>query len=263
MKTRILFLIFVTVILLSGCDLLKKEDKAPTTNNNNNNNGAPPRPSLQQPPEPPAEQPRPAGIQCMNDDDGVPPSENKPCNDASCWCADALDISKGHMCSCTDNKPNKNGFQMMAYDYGRVRSFEYKVTLMANGAQSFASSVSNVAQQMVNGSTVNVVTTQAGGFATKIYIDDTNRCIQSQVVKNGQATEIPCVRRDRSGVSGVLDFTRNGTRPILVPAGNFTADYYVSQDKGEFWIADGIPVPVKTDYIVMGNRTIMELVSWS
>ncbi len=231
MKMETLFLIlFVSAILVMGCAQQQPPSQGPTPGPGTTPpQNQTPSPQLNQTPPPPAPQ------------NQTPPSP-PPAQPTT------VDLSS-------------------IYQYGTLHSFTYE--LIASGTATNLSTT--ISSDTVNGTAAWLqqtdITVQGTVVTSKTWLDKvTYKCLEimSVMTYNGQTIEqqTPCPTTGPNSASGTEtpQLTYIGIESVTVPAGTFSCSKY-SLEGATFWVATGVPLPVKIAYD--NGASTMELVSYT
>ncbi len=170
----------------------------------------------------------------------------------------------------TPGQPTIFNFQALSY-------FKYKITTTAAG-QSITQYVSyRISSGSWSGQEcwIMEVTMESdlGTFQYKVWTSKaTGECLHAVMIMNGQEMEVPCGQATQPGVTPgtgeapSITYTYKGKETVTVPAGTFTCDKWTATVAGEtvtYWIAPGVPVPVKWESQAGEVVTVAELVEYS
>ncbi len=168
----------------------------------------------------------------------------------------------------TPSQPSIFNFQATSY-------FKYKITTTSAGQ----STTQYISYRITSGSWsgqecwIMEVTAESdvGTFQYKIWTSKaTGRCLHAVMIMNGQEMEVPCAQASQPGITSGeapgITYAYEGKETITVPAGTFTCDKWTATVAGAtvtYWVAPGIPVPVKWESQAGGMVTVAELVEYS
>lgn len=169
---------------------------------------------------------------------------------------------------------NVNANGVLLYDYDKVNHYEYKITSTSGGQTSVANIKYNIGSESYNGQSAWVLSSDValeGATATsKVYMSKaTRRCIaveiESAVLGQTYKTQSKCdtATEVQTDAKGSAQVTAEGTETVTVPAGTFTATKYSTSSGATYWMAAGVPVPVKFSASAAGATSVGELVSFS
>ncbi|MFA5108732.1 MAG: hypothetical protein WC492_04350 [Candidatus Micrarchaeia archaeon] len=155
------------------------------------------------------------------------------------------------------------------YDYGSIKSFEYKVSTAGSAPLNLKTTVS---ADTVDGKAAWLTTvdmsTEGTIILSKMWADKTTlKCLKTSTSMEvgGQKFDTPgqCPA-DTSGsttdTATAASVTFVGKESVTVPAGTFNADKYTSGG-ANFWTSSDVPIPLKVAYA--NDSTTMELVAYS
>lgn len=157
------------------------------------------------------------------------------------------------------------------YDFAKVKSYEYKMTSVANGQESVVNLKYSVSSDTMNSKPAwlqkSEMTAQGTNIVTNMWVDKTSyACLKINTVMEvaGQKVEqeSPCPTEGPNAASRTaakapeVDYL--GKESVTVPAGTFSADKY-SAEGVTYWVSSSVGVPLKVEY----TQAKMELVSYS
>ena len=163
---------------------------------------------------------------------------------------------------------------VVLYDYGKVGSYEYRMTTTSSGQTTTSNIKYTVSSGTYEGQSAWVlsseITIEGATGKVNVYTDkETGRCIisetemivLSQTVKSAAKCDIASdVKTNAQGKAAVQ---AQGTETVTVPAGTLTTTKYIAENGVSYWVTAGVPIPVKFYASENGVVSVGELVSYS
>lgn len=152
------------------------------------------------------------------------------------------------------------------YNYGSIKSFEYKIT--AKGAEPM-SLKTTVSEDTVGGTAAWLTSTDMSSegmsIIAKMWVDKTTQeCLKTQTSmdiagqKMDQEGQCP-TQGSGSAPGSEISLVHVGKESVTVPAGTFDADKYTSEGI-IYWASSDVPLPLKYE---TADGSVMELVAYS
>ena len=165
--------------------------------------------------------------------------------------------------------------QPTIFDFQAASYFKYKITTTGAGQ----STTQYVTYRITSGSWAGqecwvmeiTMESDLGTFQYKVWNSKaTGECLHAIMIINGKEMEVPCSQASQPGVTGGeapgITYNYEGKETVTVPAGTFTCDKWTATVAGAtmtYWVAPGVPVPVKWESHAGGVVTVAELVEYS